>query len=59
MNNFNSKTNKIYKIKFNFAEKNYFNMDIGTKIRKLREAKILSQNDLALKLGISKPLFII
>ncbi|MDR1348741.1 MAG: helix-turn-helix domain-containing protein [Prevotellaceae bacterium] len=34
-------------------------MDIGTKIRKLREAKILSQNDLALKLGISKPLFII
>ncbi|MDR2650911.1 MAG: helix-turn-helix transcriptional regulator [Prevotellaceae bacterium] len=29
-------------------------MDIGTKIRKLREAKMLSQNDLALKLGISQ-----
>jgi transcriptional regulator with XRE-family HTH domain len=29
-------------------------MDIGTKIRKLREAKMLSQNDLALQLGISQ-----
>ena len=37
----------------NFAKK-YFNMDIGTKIRKLREAKKLSQSDLALKLNISQ-----
>ena len=29
-------------------------MSIGTKIRKLREAKNLSQNDLALELGISQ-----
>ena len=29
-------------------------MDIGTKIRKLREGKKLSQNELALELGISQ-----
>ena len=37
-----------------FAGKTVENMNIGKKIRQLREAKLMSQNDLAFQLGISQ-----